>query len=65
MEDLKEVLKRKESRIVGAPTQRCGRHLPFEFIRKVASSGAMAKAGDIKSGSCTRHGTESRIGNSK
>lgn len=29
----------------------CGRHVPFEFIGKVTSSSAMAKASDIQGGS--------------
>lgn len=31
------------------------RHVPFEFVGKVAGSSAMAEAGDIEGGSRSRH----------
>jgi hypothetical protein len=34
----------------------CRRHVPFEFVGKVASTGAMAEASDIEGSSRSRHG---------
>ena len=31
------------------------RHVPFEFVGKIASSSSMAKAGDIEGGARPRH----------
>jgi hypothetical protein len=38
----------------------CRRHVPFEFVGKVASTGAMAEASDIEGGSRSRHGRSQR-----
>jgi hypothetical protein len=41
------------SKVVGAKLRR---HVPFEFVGKIASPGAVAEPGDIQSGSRARHG---------
>lgn len=38
---------RSDREAVGLKTRRCGRDVPFEFVGKIASSGTVAKAGDI------------------
>jgi hypothetical protein len=38
---------RSDREAVGLKTRRCSRDVPFEFVGKIAGSGAVANAGDI------------------